>query len=69
MGFEFNACYKCNEFYGSGSGGLNPAKVSIQAWAELKPKASNDTEEGRAKNRRVEIFVVRQYPTEDTKSN
>jgi chemotaxis protein MotB len=53
----------------SGSGGLNPQNVSIEAWAELKPKASNDTEEGRAQNRRVEVFVGRQYPTEDTKSN
>ncbi|MDR3593496.1 flagellar motor protein MotB [Clostridium sp.] len=53
----------------AGSGGLNPEKVSIQAWGELKPKASNDTEEGRAQNRRVEIVVVRQYPTTDTTSN
>jgi chemotaxis protein MotB len=53
----------------SGSDGLNPQNVSIEAWAELKPKASNDTEEGRAQNRRVEVFVGRQYPTEDTKSN
>ncbi|AQR97902.1 flagellar motor protein MotB [Clostridium saccharoperbutylacetonicum] len=53
----------------SGSYGLNPQKVSIQAWADLKPKAANDTEDGRAQNRRVEILVARQYTTTDNKSD
>lgn len=49
--------------------GLNPQNVSVQAWGELKPKASNDTEQGRAQNRRVEIVVARQYQTTDTTLN
>lgn len=44
-------------------GGMNPGKLSIQAYAEQMPKFDNSTEEGRAKNRRVEIFIVRKYPT------
>lgn len=49
--------------------GLNPQNVSVQAWGELKPKASNDTAEGRAQNRRVEILVARQYPTAEDKKD
>ncbi|WP_314061283.1 flagellar motor protein MotB [uncultured Vagococcus sp.] len=33
--------------------------VSIQAYGEFKPKVPNNNAENRAKNRRVEIFVVR----------
>ena len=52
------------------SGGLNADKVSIQAYGEHMPKFQNTTEEGRAKNRRVEIMVVRKYPvTTEEKSN
>lgn len=43
-------------------GGMNPEKLSIQAYGEYKPKFDNSTESGRAKNRRVEIFVVSKYP-------
>lgn len=50
--------------------GLNQNKVSVQAYGEQMPKFENTTEEGRAKNRRVEIIVVRKYPiTEEEKSN
>ena len=48
-----------------GANGLSQDKVSIQAFGEYKPKVSNNTEQGRAQNRRVEIFVVRQYPSTD----
>lgn len=48
--------------------GLDPEKTSIEAWGELKPKASNDTEQGRAQNRRVEIVVSREYKEADTSS-
>jgi chemotaxis protein MotB len=52
------------------SGSISQDKVSIQAYGERMPKASNATEDGRAKNRRVEIFVVRKYPIPtDNKSN
>jgi chemotaxis protein MotB len=44
-----------------GSGGLSSDKISIQAYGEYRPKYSNDTAEGRAKNRRVEIFIIRKY--------
>ncbi|MHB8170896.1 MAG: flagellar motor protein MotB [Thermincolia bacterium] len=43
-------------------GGLRPEKFSIQAHGEYMPKFSNSTEEGRTKNRRVEILIVRMYP-------
>ncbi|HEX3777670.1 MAG TPA: OmpA family protein [Polyangiaceae bacterium] len=38
-------------------GGLNPANWSAAGYADTDPVASNDTEEGRAKNRRVELVV------------
>lgn len=38
-------------------------RMSIQAYGDQMPKYSNDTEEGRAKNRRVEIVVARKHPT------
>lgn len=51
-------------------GKLRPEKFSIQACGEFKPKYDNSTEEGRAKNRRVEIYIVRNYPLDkDEKSN
>lgn len=52
------------------SGGLNPNKLSIQAYGEYMPKYDNSTADGRSRNRRVEIFVVRNYPLngETTKS-
>jgi len=40
-------------------GGLQPEKLSIQAYGEYEPKFSNDTEDGRAGNRRIEIMVMR----------
>ncbi|MBO0523649.1 chemotaxis protein MotB [Clostridium botulinum] len=37
-------------------------KLSIQAYGEYMPKFDNSTKDGRAKNRRVEIAIVRKYP-------
>ncbi len=37
--------------------GIEPAQVSVGGVGEWQPLASNDTEEGRARNRRVEILV------------
>ena len=41
------------------SKGLDPNKFSIAGYAEYRPVASNDTEEGRSKNRRVEVVINR----------
>lgn len=47
--------------YMSSVGGVREGRLSIQAFGEQKPKYDNSTADGRAKNRRVEIFVVRKY--------
>jgi chemotaxis protein MotB len=38
--------------------GVDPQKLSIAGYGEYHPAASNDTEEGRKANRRVDIVVV-----------
>ncbi len=38
-------------------GGLNPTKLSATGYGKYRPVASNDTKEGRQKNRRVEIII------------
>lgn len=54
------------------NGAFNEDGVSVEAFADTKPVASNDTAAGRAKNRRVEIVIqkakdqswkTRQYPS------
>jgi outer membrane protein OmpA-like peptidoglycan-associated protein len=40
-------------------GGIDGARVTTAGWGQEKPIASNDTEEGRAKNRRTELIVTR----------
>jgi flagellar motor protein MotB len=39
-------------------GGLGADRVRAVGYADSKPVATNDTEEGRTKNRRVEIIVT-----------
>jgi chemotaxis protein MotB len=39
-------------------GGVNPENVSAVGQADTKPVAGNDTEEGRKKNRRIEITLL-----------
>jgi chemotaxis protein MotB len=38
--------------------GVNPNLLSAQAFGATKPEAPNDTPDGRAKNRRVEIMLI-----------
>jgi chemotaxis protein MotB len=40
------------------SQGVNPNLVSAQGFGDTNPIAPNDTPEGRAKNRRIEITLV-----------
>jgi chemotaxis protein MotB len=53
----------------AGAGGISPNKFSVQAYGEFKPKYTNSTENGRAKNRRVEILIIRNYPVSTPKAN
>jgi chemotaxis protein MotB len=39
--------------------GVPQDRISGQGYGEVRPVATNDTPEGRAKNRRVEIVLVR----------
>ncbi|MFA3783875.1 flagellar motor protein MotB [Melioribacteraceae bacterium 4301-Me] len=39
--------------------GLDPEKVSIVGYSEYKPIADNSSPEGRAKNRRVDIVIIK----------
>jgi chemotaxis protein MotB len=43
-------------------GGLGADRVRAIGYADSKPVATNDTEEGRTKNRRVEIIVTQSGP-------
>lgn len=39
--------------------GITEDRVSVQAYGEFKPKVPNNNDENRAKNRRVEIFIIK----------
>ncbi|MBF0454400.1 MAG: flagellar motor protein MotB [Magnetococcales bacterium] len=43
-------------------GGVDPARLQARGMAEYSPVESNETEEGRAKNRRIEILISRETP-------
>ena len=39
------------------SSGVDPSRIKLATEGQAKPIASNDTEEGRKKNRRVELEI------------
>ena len=41
----------------AGQGTINPAKLVVKAYGEIMPVDCNNTEDGQAKNRRVEVWV------------
>lgn len=43
---------------------VNPKKLSATGYGEHRPVASNDTPEGKAKNRRVEIVILPEFTSE-----
>jgi chemotaxis protein MotB len=44
-------------------GQLVPNRFSIRAYGKFRPKYDNSTSAGRAKNRTVDILIVRKYKT------
>ena len=44
--------------------GIDPARLSMEAFGQYNPIASNDTPDGRARNRRVDIVLL--YPSATT---
>ena len=38
--------------------GVNPNSISAEGFGDSRPVASNDTPQGRGKNRRVEIIIM-----------
>ena len=47
---------KAVESYLADKGGISPDRIIVKGYGESTPIATNETEEGRAKNRRVEIL-------------
>ncbi len=46
--------------------GIWPSRLSVAGFAEFKPLVSNSTPEGRARNRRVDIVLLSNDPTDAT---
>jgi chemotaxis protein MotB len=50
-------------------GNISPDKFSIQAYGQFNPKYDNSTAAGRAKNRSVDILIVRKYKSSTNSTN
>jgi chemotaxis protein MotB len=48
--------------------GVPPSRLTAFGYGEFRPAAPNDTEEGRLKNRRIEMIIMRQAAKEDKRS-
>jgi chemotaxis protein MotB len=42
--------------------GFDPSRLSAAGYAEFHPVAANDTADGRAKNRRIDVVILNQVP-------
>ena len=49
--------------------GIEPARLTYRGFGETRPIAANDTEEGRAMNRRTEFIILVQKSEESKKSS
>ncbi|HLD29867.1 MAG TPA: hypothetical protein VJC03_05955 [bacterium] len=47
--------------------GADASKINIAGWGEEKPLASNRTRAGRTLNRRVEVIILKERISEDTR--
>jgi outer membrane protein OmpA-like peptidoglycan-associated protein len=45
--------------------GINPKRIKAQGYGDTQPIATNDTPEGRAKNRRIEVRILKEYKYEE----
>ena len=50
--------------YLTGKGGVSKDHLTAKGYGETQPIASNDTEDGREKNRRVEFVITEQEITQ-----
>jgi len=57
MRLSIDRAFNVSEFFITGTG-LDRKKISIAGFGDTKPISSNDTEEGKSRNRRVEISVL-----------
>ena len=48
---------------------FNPQRISVAGYAQYRPIASNDTEEGRRKNRRIDLVIVSAAPPSNLTPN
>lgn len=48
--------------------GVKPSRITAFGYGEFRPAAPNDTEEGRLKNRRIEMIIMRQADKQEEKS-